>query len=68
MNEDLQNSLDRLSREISVYAAQARSMGRPMKNAELFLIDTLMSLPEEAEYLLAQGHRIRAELKSFQVQ
>lgn len=68
MNEDIQNSLNRLSREISVYAAQARSMGRPTKNADLFLIDTLMSLPEEAEFLLAEGHKIRAELKSFQVQ
>ncbi len=68
MNEDLQNSLNRLSREISVYAAHARSMGHPTKNAELFLIDTLMSLPEEAESLLAKGRKIRAELKSFQVQ
>ena len=58
-----------LSREISDYAKKLRALGRNSKKADLFLIDVLLSYPEESgiEDLQEKWSELREEMKMVTV-
>ncbi|CCZ21825.1 unknown [Acetobacter sp. CAG:977] len=58
-----------LSREISDYAKKLRALGRNPKKADLFLIDVLLSYPEESgiEHLREKWAELREEMKTVTV-